>query len=48
MSGDVAARIPTITAGLSLSPLSFTRSANSVPYGSPAVSGSATGLPCST
>ena len=39
---------PSITERRSLSPHSSTRSANSVPCGPPAVSGSATGLPCST
>lgn len=40
--------IPSITERRSLFPQSFTRSTNSVPCGSPAVSGDTTGLPCST
>ena len=45
---DVSIRILSITERPSLFPHSFTRSNNSVPYGSPAINGNTTGLPCST
>ena len=48
MPGDVAARILPVTERRSLSPHSFTHRANSVPCGSPAVTGSTMGLPSST
>ena len=44
---NVALSIPSATEGLSLFTPSFTRCANSLPHGWPAISGSATGLPCS-
>ncbi|MBI6549742.1 hypothetical protein [Xenorhabdus lircayensis] len=48
MSGDVSTRILAITARPSLSPSSFTRTVNSIPYGPPAPGGNDTGLPCSS
>ncbi|MBD2780514.1 hypothetical protein [Xenorhabdus szentirmaii] len=44
MSGDVSTRILAITARPSLSPSSFTRTVNSIPYGLPAPRGQRYGL----
>jgi len=47
-SDDVAVGILPITGRPSLFPCSYTRNANNVPCGSPALGGNVTGLPCST